>query len=178
MMKIPGNTLVNIFGYPCVGKSTLVEKIMENQTGIYCVDFDVIKRQLSGYYWKRDRDFSKKLTRDFLDIVVKSGKPIVSLLPMADTQEDYDYYVSSAIEAGYNILNVMLVMDREPLVDRYEARLKSIQEQNPNFRVKTLDEFMEFLDKPIFIPKNTKVIDSGINNSEGVFDEFSQVVVG
>lgn len=172
-MAIGQKTLVYIFGQPCTGKSTLVDKIIASQDGIYCVDFDVVKRQLSGYYWKRDKDFARQLTQEFLELVVKSEKPIIALLPMPSSEQEYDYYFAPARAAGYQIINVMLVLDRDEHIERYKVRLESIRRSNPDFKVKTIDEFITTLDIQIYIPQDTLVIDSGKLDADGVYDEFS-----
>lgn len=177
-MGIPDKTIVNIFGNPCTGKSTLVEKIMANQDGLYCVDYDVVKRQISGYYWKRDSEFARGLTRDFLKLVVGSGRPIVSLLPMARSEEEYAYYFESAVEAGYQVINIKLFVERKTLIERYKVRLASIARENPELRVKTLEEFMVSIDQPAFTPDSAYVIDGGAHNAAAVYDEFSQILKG
>lgn len=173
-MAIEQKTLVYIFGQPCTGKSTLVDKIIASQDGIYCVDFDVVKRQLSGYYWKRDKDFARQLTQEFLDLVVKSEKPVIALLPMPSSEQEYDYYFAPARAAGYRIINVMLVLDRDEHIERYKVRLESIRQHNPNFKVKTLDEFMTVLDQEVYIPHDAMVLDSGKFDTDTLYVEFSK----
>lgn len=173
-MAIEQKTLVYIFGQPCTGKSTLVDKIIASQDGIYCVDFDVVKRQLSGYYWKRDKDFARQLTQEFLELVVKSEKPIIALLPMPSNEQEYDYYFAPARAAGYQIINVMLVLDRDEHIERYKVRLESIRRSNPDFKVKTLDEFIAVLDQDYYIPEDTVVLDSGKFDAAALYAEFSK----
>ena len=171
-MDFKQKTLINIFGQPCTGKSTLVDKIVGSQDGIYCVDFDVVKRQLSGYYWKRDGAFARQLTKNTLDLVVKSDKPIITLLPVPASEDEYDYYFESARAAGYKIINVMLTLGRDEHVERYKVRLESIRKNNPGLRVKTLDEFIAVLDKGFYIPQGTRVLDSGELDARALYDEF------
>lgn len=173
---IPQKTLINIFGQPCTGKSTLVDRIVTAQDGIYCVDFDVVKRQLSGYYWKRDRDFSRQLTQDFLDVVVRSGKPIIALLPMARNKEQYDDYFRLAKVADYRIINITLTLDRTEHIDRYKLRLESIRKNNPDFKVKTLDEFTAMISEDWYTPKGTVVLDSGKFDPEVLYSQFLKII--
>ena len=175
-MDIPDKTIVNIFGNPCTGKSTLVEKITANQDGLYCVDYDVVKRQISGYYWKRDSEFARGLTRDFLKLVVGSGRPIVSLLAMARSEEEYAYYFEPAVEAGYQVINVKLFVERKTLIERYKMRLASIARENPGLRVKTLEEFIAYIDQPTFVPDDTYIIDGGMHDADAVYGEFGSIL--
>lgn len=172
MADIPEKTLINIFGQPCTGKSTLVDKIVASQDGIYTVDFDVVKRQLSGYYWKRDREFARRLTKEFLDLVVGSDKPIITLLPMPISEAEYDYHFNSAKASGYRIVNVMLTLDRDEHIKRYKVRLESIRKNNPGFKVKTLDEFSAILDDEYYVPSDTTVLDSGKLGPDALYEEF------
>jgi len=173
---IGNNIILNIFGHPCVGKSTLVDQILRKQDGIYCVDFDVVKRQLSGYYWKRDREFAAELTHDTLNIVTKSDKPIVALLPIAHNEEEFDFYFGSVRNTTYRLVNIQLRVERSLLIHRYKKRLESINKQNPAFRIKTLDEFIDVLDQPTYVPQGTHFIDSGTLNESEVYDEFLRIV--
>lgn len=172
MADIPIKTLVNVLGQPCTGKSTLVDKIVASQDGLYTVDFDVVKRQLSGYYWKRDREFARRLTKEFLDLVVGSGKPIITLLPMPVNEAEYEYHFSSAKAAGYKIINVMLTLDRDKHIERYKVRLESIRKNNPDLKVKTLEEFSVVLDGEYYVPDNTLVLDSGKFDADALYEEF------
>ena len=172
MTNIAQKTLISVLGQPCVGKSTLVDKILADQEGVYCVDFDVVKRQLSGYYWKRDREFAANLTKGVLDLVVRSGKPIITLLPMPASKKHYDYYFDAAKADGYTIVTVMLSLNREDHIERYKVRLESIRKNNPGFTVKTLDEFAALLDQEFYIPDDAVVLDSGELDADALYDEF------
>jgi len=175
-MHIDDGMLVNVFGHPCVGKSTLVDRIIQHQDGIYTVDFDVIKRQMSGYYWKRDREFAAELARDTLNLVVKSGRPTVCLLPITHNKEEYDFYFDFVNRTEYKVIDIMLTVERNVLIERYKKRLENIRQQNPTFKVKTLDEFLDVLDQPTYMPDSTHVIDSGTLDEGEVYQEFLKIL--
>lgn len=68
----------------------------------------------------------------------------------------------------------MLVLDRDEHIERYKVRLESIRRSNPDFKVKTLDEFIAVLDQDYYIPEDTVVLDSGKFDAAALYAEFSK----
>lgn len=158
---LPEKTLINVFGKMCTGKTTLVEQLMTHYRGLYCVDFDVVKRQLSGYYWRDDRTFATNLTLETLNNVVTTLHPIITLLPPPSTKDIYDTYIRTAQDKGYKIIDVLMTASKEVLTERYRRRLDVIAKNNSNTKVRTMEEFLEELDQDMYVSSDALIFDSG-----------------
>ncbi len=171
--------IVNIFGAMTTGKSTLVESLQKYIDRIYTVDYDVVKKQISGFYSKRDREVAMKVAYDTLDAVAKTGLSILVLLPPPKDEEEYRQIESAAKDNGYRVINIELVAPLNVLVDRYEQRLRSLQEQGGDTsRLRTIEEFKETVQTPYFKPNDTHTFDSSILSPDKILEDTKQLIAG
>jgi dephospho-CoA kinase len=99
------NYIINVFGAMTTGKSTLVENLQKHIDRIYTVDYDVVKRQIAGFYSKRDRAIATQLTYDTLRAVAKTELSIIALLPPPENEATY----KQVEELGRRVINIELV---------------------------------------------------------------------
>lgn len=170
------NIIINIFGPSSAGKSTIAELLQGHIERLYTVDFDVVKRQLAGYYWKRDRNVSEQITFDTLISATKAELPILALLPPPKQKEAYERIVAVAEESGYSLINVEITAPKEVLIERYQDRLQKIQESGTTWKFKTLDEFKANLDVVYYRPDNTITFDSSIKSPDNIFQDIKNKI--
>lgn len=164
--------MVNIFGPSAAGKSTIADLFKKRINRLYTVDFDVVKRQISGYDFKRDRDLASKLTYGTLSLVSQTGLPILVLLPPPNNQEAYSCVADIAKYASYTLLNIEITAPDEVLVERYQKRLLELQESVTKHKLKTLDEFKTILKAAYYRPSNTVSFDSSLKSPDEMFREI------
>jgi len=152
--------MVNIFGPSTAGKSTLARLIEDRIDRLYTVDFDVIKRQLSGYHWRRDSEVAAIISLGTLESVARIGLPILSSFPAPDSEATYNRIADAARRNDYKIVNIEITAPNDVLVARYEDRLRRIKESGTNWKFKTLDEFKQRLLEPYYRPEGSFSFDS------------------
>jgi adenylylsulfate kinase-like enzyme len=173
-MAVP-RTILNIFGPSAAGKSTLVQMLQDEIEGMYTVDFDIIKRQISGYHWERDSRVAQQISFDTLRSVAKTGMSIICLLPPPNESE-HGLLTQIAEKEGYSLQNIELVAPREVLIARYQKRLEEIKASGSKWKFKTLDEYKLKLEKPYYRPANTISFDSSQLSPDEIFNKVTTMV--
>lgn len=168
--------MINIFGSPTSGKSTIVELLQSHIERLYTVDFDVVKHQISNYTWSRDSIVAQDITYDTLASASKTGLPIAVLLPKPKEQEDYERIEIIANDNGYKLLNVELSAPEEVLIARYQDRLSKIEDSELVRRMKNLDEFKVYIRTPYFRPINTVTFDSSVQKPNEIFSAITEQI--
>jgi len=168
--------IINIFGPSCGGKSTTADLLKERVERLYIVDFDVVKRQFSDFYWKRDRQDAEMLTLDLLESATKTGLPLLALLPPPKSAEDFKKMLAIAIRNDYRVINVEIYAPDEILIARYADRLKRIEESGTKWKFKTMDEYKDTLNKSYFKPEKRIEFDSSIDSPESIVDNLLTVI--
>jgi adenylate kinase family enzyme len=161
--------IINIFGPSTAGKSTVASLLREHIEGLYTVDFDIIKRQLTGYYWKRDSATCKQLTLDALAAATKAGLPILLLYPPLTSKDEFEVIAAIAEARGYTLLNLEITAPKEVLIARYEDRLQRVRESGTNWKFKTLAEFKATLGAGYFKPDGATSITSHDHTPDEIF---------
>ncbi|AHB42258.1 hypothetical protein RAAC3_TM7C00001G0401 [Candidatus Saccharibacteria bacterium RAAC3_TM7_1] len=168
--------VINIFGPSTAGKSTVSELLQERIERLYTVDFDVIKRQLAGYYWKRDAEIARDLTYETLRSVSMTELPILALLPTPKDKTEYNRIVDIARQTKRKLLNIEITAPDEVLIQRYEERLKAIKASGSTWKFKTLDEFKEKLAQRYYIPTDVQTFDSSVSSPQGIVDRIMKII--
>ncbi len=149
--------LINLFGHSGAGKSTAAWLLEDKIHGLYTVDFDIVKQQLAGYYWKNDKEIARDLSKDFLNAVVDHKLPILLLLPPARSSEELEKNLHHATESGYKILHIEIAAPEDVLIERYKARLA---DWNAKRTPKTIDEYTAAIRTPYYRPDDSITFDS------------------
>lgn len=168
--------IINIFGPSTAGKSTIAEMLQQHIKRLYTVDFDVIKRQIAGYYWKRDRAVANEITHDTFASVASTEMPILLLLPPREDEQSYDQIASVVNRNERLIINIEITAPDEVLIKRYEDRLLRIKESGTNWKFKTLDEFRRFIKTPYYRPNDTHSFDSSISTPDQILAQILKLI--
>jgi len=168
--------MINIFGPSTAGKSTIAEMLQEHIERLYTVDFDAVKRQIAGYYWKRDRAVATEITHDTLASVANTELPILVLLPTRGDEQSYDRIASTASNHGRILLNIEITAPNEVLIERYKDRLRKIKESGTNWKFKTLDEFIDFIKTPYYRPEDTHSFNSATNTPDQILTQILKLI--
>lgn len=167
--------IINLFGPSTAGKSTIAELLHEHIDQLYTVDFDVVKRQISGYHWKRDSDVAQQITLDTLASVSKTDLTILALLPPPKSKETYERTQDIAKGSSYTLINIEITAPDEVLVNRYQDRLRRVQESGTKWKFKTLDEFTAKLREGYYRPDNTVTFDSSVMSPDLIFSKIKEL---
>lgn len=165
--------IINLFGYSCTGKSTVVDVLRSEIKGLYTVDVDVIKLQLSGYYWKNDRDKALELTTGMLNVAVDQKLPILFLMAPFTSSDEFNHRMRHAVESGYRIINIEMTAPEEVLIERYKARLA---DWSSHHTPKTLEEYIDVLHTPYHRPEKTIRYDSSEQTPEEIAGAIKQLL--
>lgn len=165
--------LINMFGPSCGGKSTTAELLQSQIHGLYSVDFDIIKKQLSGYYWKNDRMTAINLTLGTLKVAVDLKLPLLFFMPPPRSAESYEDWLSVAKSNGYRIINVEMRAPDDILIERYKARLAN---WNAKHTPKTVEEYMQVLTEEYYRPDDTVLFDSSEMTTEQIAAAIRQLI--
>lgn len=169
--------IINVFGAMTTGKSTLVEHLQTHIDRIYTVDYDVVKKQISGFYSSRDRETATKITYDTLASVAEVGLDILALLPPPKDEETYSRVGRIAQNNGYKVINIELVAPLDILVERYKQRLGSLQDSGEDIsKLRTAEEFKETVQTPYFKPDNTVTFDSAELSPDEIFEQVKKLL--
>lgn len=169
--------IINIFGAMTTGKSTLVESLQKHIDRIYTVDYDVVKKQISGFYSSRDRETATKITYDTLASVAEAGLDILALLPPPKDEGTYDRVERIAQNNGYKVINIELVAPLDILVERYKQRLDFLQNAGEDTgKLRTVDEFKETVQTPYFKPDNVTTFDSSLLPPDEIFEQVGRLI--
>lgn len=157
--------LINLFGPSCGGKSTTGAVLQSHIHGLYAVDFDMVKKQLAGYYWKKDRVTAIKLTSGMLKVVVDLELPVLLFMPPPRSAESYAEWLEPASSNGYQIINVEIKAPQDILIERYKARLA---DWSLKYAPKTVEEYTETLQEDYYRPEDTVQFDSSLQSPEEI----------
>jgi len=167
--------IINLFGPSAAGKSTIAELLQEQIDQLYTVDFDVIKRQISGYHWKRDSGTAQQITLDTLASVSKTDLTILALLPPPNSKEIFDRTEGIAKASLCTLINIEITAPDEVLVKRYRDRLRQVQESGTKWKFKTLDEFTAKLQEGYYRPDDTVTFDSSVMSPDVIFSKIKEL---
>lgn len=171
--------IINIFGAMATGKTTLAEQLHGAIDRSYLVDFDAIKKQISGYDSKRDRTVTTDLTYDVLDSIAQTTLPVIALLPPPPDEATYNKLVAIANKTGRTFIDIQLIAPLDTLEDRYPEWLrvhKALQQAGTHAPLRTLDEFMAAVQTPYYVPAGTHVFDSSQMSAEAIFEEVTTLL--
>ena len=168
--------IINIFGPSTAGKSTVTEMLQQRIERLYTVDFDVVKRQLAGYYWKRDSEVANRLTYDVLRSVSATELPVLALLPPAMNEAEYSRVVGVASQTGRQLINIEITAPKDVLMHRYRERMRTLRESGSTWKIKTLDEFEEKLKQLYYSPVNARTFDSSILSQQEITEEIIAIL--
>ena len=103
------------FGYSCAGKSAVEAIVQEKFIGLYTVDYDVQKKQLSGYHRNKDREKVREIVLGLFETVCKAGKPVLlTSLPL--DEGDHNAYAKITQKYGYTFHSFEFTASRDILI--------------------------------------------------------------
>lgn len=156
------------------GKSTSADLLKEHIDRIDTVDFDAVKKQISGYDSSRDKVVATAITYDTLRSVSQTDLPVLALLPPPKDSEMYDRIVIIAKASNRKIINIELTAPLETLTSRYPDWLRlhqALQESGNKVNLRTLDEFKQAVQAPYFRPDDTHTFDSSSLSPNEIFEQ-------
>lgn len=168
--------IISLQGRSCTGKSTVADLIKEKYIGIYTVDYDKVKRQLSGYDRYNDALDMMGLSFAFFESVCRLGKPILLLVPPFHDEVQYLQYKTVADSFGYTFFNFEFIASREVLLKRYRERLESITKAGNKVLIKTEDEYLKTLETPYYVPQDSVRFDTSDDNAEMIAGQILEKV--
>lgn len=177
VLDIPAKTLIVIQGPMCGGKTTLVSRLMLEKIGVYLVDFDEIKRQLSGYHYKRDWAFGVSLTRKILNSVAEMQRPMLCLPPPLFSQAEYDAFFEEPLRNDYTIVPIWIDAPKEVRKQRYEVRLQEHCEQPRSYTIMTMEDFLAQQYVELYRPPGAHVLDTSVFDESGVCEQVRSIIV-
>lgn len=163
--------VISLQGRSCTGKSTVGDFIKEKYLGIYTIDYDRIKRQLSGYNHKVDAADMRDMSLGFFEVACKSGKSILLLVPPFHDEAQFLQYKDVADTFGYIFYFFDLTASREVLLTRYRERLENVKKLG-KAAIKTEEEYLKTLETPYFRPADTITFDTSNGGSEEIADKI------
>lgn len=168
--------MINIFGSPATGKSTIVALLQDHIERLFTVDFDVVKHQISRYNWKQDNLIALDITYDTLASAAKAGIQIAVLIPKPKEQKNYDRITDIARDNGYRLINIELTAPEAVIMKRYQKRLKNISDSALVRRMKNMDEFNVYINTPYFRPNDTYTFDSSVMSPDEIFQKITELL--
>lgn len=161
--------IINLFGKSCAGKSSVADIIQTSLPGLYTLDWDIIKQQLTGYYWKNDSEKIRSLSFGFFQAACDADLPLLLLLPLFRNEQEFEAYKSYATEAGYGqIISIELDAPDDILIERYKKRLEDYWPAGKNIKPKTIEEFTAALQDEYLRPNDTITFDSSTMSIEEI----------
>lgn len=168
--------IINIYGPSTAGKSTLAELLQKSIERIYTVDYDIIKRQIASYSHKTDKQVATDLTYAFLSDVAATDLPVLSLLPPPPHQDAYEKIAATAQANNRRLINIEVTAPNEVLIERYKERLQRIKASGSTWSFRTLDEFIDNLQKPYYTPSDTHTFDSSKLSPDEILANVKQLL--
>ncbi|MDB5185201.1 MAG: hypothetical protein JWN38_1009 [Candidatus Saccharibacteria bacterium] len=168
--------MINLFGPPTAGKSTIANLLREHIERLYTVDFDVVKHQISGYDWRRDSNISQDITIATLNSVAKAGLSIIVLMPLPRQQDAYERIAAAAVEHDYELFNVEITAPEAVLASRYIQRLSNMTDLKEKALMKTPDEHMTYVRTPYYRPSDTVSFDSSTNSPNEILSGILKLI--
>lgn len=167
--------IINIFGPSTAGKSTIANELQEHIKRLYTVDFDVVKRQISGYHWQQDGPVATEITYDTLVSAANTELPVLALLP-PPTKQAYDRISNIAKASKRNLINIEITAPDDVLIERYQERLRQVQESGSAWKFKTLDEFKEKLRVKYHRPEDTYTFNSATSSPDKILAQIKDLI--
>ena len=161
-----------MFGYSCTGKSAVTEILKEKTVGMYILDSDRQKRQISGYQRTVYGSYMKEVLVGFFEVLCKAGSPILLLIPPFKDESEYEQYELIAKKHGYTFGSFELTASREVLLKRYRDRLDSLDKKGIKNSIRTEEEFLNSLEIPYFAPAGSVTIDTSLGDVESIVDQI------
>ncbi|MBW4062201.1 hypothetical protein HJC99_06550 [Candidatus Saccharibacteria bacterium] len=169
---MPPSLIINLFGVSTAGKSTIATLLQSHIDRLYLVDFDVVKKQLTGYEWNRDSQIAQQITFDTLVSAVRAQLPILALLPLPEDEATYSHLAQLAMSHNYALMNIEMTAPDSVLIERYQHRLTQAKQLHPDWKYKTLSEFESKLKQPHFRPADTITFNSSQQSPQTIIGEL------
>ncbi len=168
-------TVISLQGRSCTGKSTVGDIIKQKYLGIYTVDYDKVKRQLSGYSHKTDAADMREMTLGFFEVACRTGKPLLLIATPFHNEAQYMQYKKIADAFGYEFFNFDFTASRDILIQRYRDRLESVNKEG-KISIKTEEEYLKTLEEHFFIPRDSIQFDTTNDGAEAVAEQIVSMV--
>jgi predicted kinase len=132
-------------GSSCSGKSTLVQKILENKENYYQLSYDSLKWSFSQYKPNTHFNDVRKLVRAVAESICEMKYNIVC--DSALHQETRDALLRIPKEHGYEIIEINLEADYEILAQRFDERVDAaLAKQSKRISNTSKERFKEIYD--------------------------------
>lgn len=132
-------------GCSCSGKSTQVQKIIENKENYYQLSYDSLKWSFSQYRPDTHFDDVSKLVRTVAESICEMEYNIVC--DSALHQETRDVLLKIPKEHGYEIIEINLEADYEILAQRFDERVAgALANQSKRISNTSKERFKEIYD--------------------------------
>ena len=169
--------VINLFGKSCAGKTSVADIIQNFTPGLYTLDWDINKQQLSHYYWKNDSETIRSLSFGFFQAACTVDLPLLLLLPRFRSKQEFDAYQTYASDSGYGrIISIELDAPDEVLIKRYQKRLEDYWPSKKGIVPKTIEEFTKALHDTYYEPSNTVTFDSSIVTTEEIAQQILSII--
>lgn len=132
-------------GSSCAGKSTLIQKVLENREHYYKLSYDALKWSFSQYHPNTHFSDVRKLVRAVAESVCEMGYNIVC--DSALHQETRDLLFQIPKKHGYEIVEINLDADYEVLAKRFDERVvDALAKQSKTISNTSKERFKELYD--------------------------------
>lgn len=151
--------VIHLAGRSCSGKSTVAELISTRLPGIFTVDYDHIKWQLSGYDRDEHRGDIEAIGAKMYEAACERGLPVLLKL-FSHNQATYDLLRQIAALHGYKFIPIFLTAPDEVLLTRFRKRVA--EAKTSGARISNTDEnlFKSWLTIPYFQSSEAQVFDT------------------
>lgn len=163
---------IYLFGYSCSGKSSAETLVRGRFPGLYVIDYDVQKMQLSGYHRYKDSAYIKEIDLGFFEVICKTGKAVLLTSNLLDSETEYLAYAKIADTYGYDLLSFEFTASRDALLSRHRERLEYYRSKGAGDSVKTEEEYLDRIEKPYYIPENAVTFDTTNESSEQIANKI------
>jgi len=163
---------IYLFGYSCSGKSTTETLVRARFPGLYVIDYDVQKMQLSGYHRHKDSAYIKVIDLGFFEVICKTGKSVLLTSNLLDSEAEYLAYAKISDTYGYDLLSFEFRASRDTLISRHRGRVEYYKSIGEGDSVKTEEEYLDRINRPYYIPENTVTFDTSDTSSEQIANEI------
>jgi len=168
--------IISLQGRSCTGKSAVGDIVKEKYLGIYTVDFDKVKRQLSGYDRNNDAEDMRKMSFGLFELVCKTGKPILLIVTPYHDEEQYLEYKKVADIYNYSFYNFDFIASKEVLIQRYRERLDYVNKNGNKIKIRTEEEYLKILETKFFIPENSVKFDTTNTQPEEIAEKIINLI--
>lgn len=163
---------IYLFGYSCSGKSTVETLVRDRFQGLYIIDYDVQKKQLSGYHRHKNSAYIKEIDLGFFEVICKTGKSVMLTSNLLWSETEYLAYAKIAGTYGYDFLSFEFTAPYDTLLSRHRERIEYYRGKGEEDSLKSEEEYLDTLKKPYYVPENTVTFDTSDTSSGQIADEI------